>query len=179
MLELIEIVRTQRLKLVASTLSLLRAEVGDRQRFAGMIGARVPENWPPEILEDALPFFVSLMEEHPDWVGWLGWYAIEISAGGNATLVGSIGYKGPPDSSGAIEMGYSVLPQFQRRGYAVEMAAGLIDWARSTRQVRKVLAQTTDDNLGSRGVLSRLGFVPCGPGTDPDSRMYCLDLDNR
>jgi RimJ/RimL family protein N-acetyltransferase len=167
-------VTTARLNLVASTAHLARAELHDRDAFARGLGASVPENWPPETLADALPLFLELAEANPQWEGWLGWYAV--TSAQPSVLVGSAGFKGPPDGDGAAEVGYSVLPQFEGRGYATEMAAGLIEWARATGRARAILAQTTEDNIGSRRVLAKLGFVAAGPGEDPDSTLYRLEL---
>ena len=170
-------VRTDRLRLVPASIELARAEVRDASRFAELLDAAVPENWPPEMLAGALPFFLHLLEANPSWVGWLGWYAVTCRAeGAPEVLIGSVGFKGPPDEDSSVEIGYSVLPQYQGRGYATEMACGLIEWVRKGSRVVRVEAQTADDNLSSRRVLSKLGFAASGPGTDPGSTMYTLVL---
>ena len=68
----------------------------------------------------------------------------------------------------------SVLPAWQSRGYATAMARLLVDWARGTGRARAVIAQTTDDNLGSCAVLARLGFQQEGEGDEPGSRVHRL-----
>ena len=40
-------VRTDRLEIVPGTAALGRAEMGDRARFAALLGAEVPASWPP------------------------------------------------------------------------------------------------------------------------------------
>jgi RimJ/RimL family protein N-acetyltransferase len=162
------------IRLVPATVELARAEIGDRAAFARGLDAVVPENWPPEMVADALSFFLDLLERNPGWEGWLGWYAVA-----GETLVGSVGFKGPPDEEATVEIGYSVLPQFQGKGYATEMAAALIARAAATGQVRRVVAQTTEENAPSRRVLAKLGFVSTGPGSDPDSTLFALLLDSR
>lgn len=49
------VIETARLKLVPATVTLARAEIGDRGEFARLLGASAPDNWPPETLADALP----------------------------------------------------------------------------------------------------------------------------
>lgn len=39
-------IEAARLKLVPATLPLTRAEIGDRGKFARLLGAPVPDNWP-------------------------------------------------------------------------------------------------------------------------------------
>ena len=114
-------ISTRRLRLIPATVELARAEMSDRVEFARLLGADIPENWPPESAADARPFFLELLEGNPTWVGWLGWYAVATLDEAGPTLVGSGGFFGPPDASGEIETGYSVLPQFHRRGIATEM----------------------------------------------------------
>jgi RimJ/RimL family protein N-acetyltransferase len=172
-------ITTDRLNLVAATVELARAELHDREAFARALSATVPENWPPETLADALAYFLELAEANPAWEGWLAWYAVTRAGTPPPVLVGSVGFKGPPGSDGAAEIGYSVLPQYQGCGYATEMAEGLIGWARETGKAHAIVAQTTDDNAGSRRVLSKLGFVAVGPGEEADHTLYRLELAAR
>src|SRR2546430_13713525 len=95
-------IETTRLKLIPATVALARAEIGDRGEFARLLGAVVPDNWPPETLADALPLFLARLEAAPDRVGWFGWYAL---AAGDAAavpvLVASGGFNGPPEDGTA------------------------------------------------------------------------------
>ena len=63
-------IETARLKLITATVTLARAEVGDHGEFARLLGASVPDNWPPETLADALPLFLGWPEATPDRIGW-------------------------------------------------------------------------------------------------------------
>jgi RimJ/RimL family protein N-acetyltransferase len=157
--------RTSRMRLVAGTLEIALAEIEGRERFGHLLQADVPPEWPPETLRDALPFFLELYQSHPDWAGWLGWYAIAITEG-KPVLCGSVGFKGPPSEEGMVEIGYSLLPHYQRAGLATEMVAGLVEWARSYSTVASIEAETTPDNLPSIRVLERNGFEPVGDGIE-------------
>ena len=96
-------IETARLKLIPATVALARAEIGDRGEFARLLGASVPDNWPPETLADALPLFLGWLEAAPDRVGWFGWYALATGGGAAApVLVASGGFKGPPQEGTAL-----------------------------------------------------------------------------
>jgi len=164
--------RTRRLRLVPATVDLARAEIAGGATLGALLGAAVPSNWPPESAADALDYFLALLEANPGHSGWLGWYAIADAEGAGPTLVASGGFFGPPDGEGTIETGYSVLPQYQRRGYATEMIAGLIGWATSHASVRRVVARTDRENVGSRKVLGALGFEEAGPTGEPGELRY-------
>ncbi len=150
--------RSRRLRLLASTAESVKAELENSSKLADLIGAQVPGDWPPETLRDALPLFIKCHEEHPDWTGWLSWYAIRLDEAA-PVLCGSVGFKGPPDSSGMVEIGYSVLPAHQRRGFAAEMVGKIVQWACAQTDVLSGEAETTIDNFASVRVLEHTGFL--------------------
>ncbi|HWZ86188.1 MAG TPA: GNAT family N-acetyltransferase [Thermoanaerobaculia bacterium] len=158
--------RTDRLELTAATLALSEAELEDRAAFARILGAAVPAEWPPETAADALPLFLGWLREHPDWEGWLGWYAVRVD-GSERVLVAGGGFLGAPDASGMVEMGYSVLPAFQGRGIATEMVTALAAWAFAQPAVTRIEADTDRRNAGSWALLARAGFVEIGDGREP------------
>jgi RimJ/RimL family protein N-acetyltransferase len=142
-------------------------ELRDRNQFARLLDAVVPDNWPPESTADALPLFLSWLEAAPDRTGWFGWYALIREANANGSvLVGSGGFMGPPDA-GVIQLGYSVLPQFQRLGYATEMVHGLVRWAFGQQGVEIVAAEIEWANPASVRVLEKAGFLAIGPTAAP------------
>lgn len=179
-------IRTRRLAIIPATPNLAQAELDDATAFAALLGAVVPADWPPGELLDARLLFLCLLEANPAWIGWLGWYAIELATSDGAaeevdsdrehTLVGSVGFKGPPDKEGAVEIGYSVLPTHQGRGLATEMAAALVGWA-AEQGARIVRAQVTPANSASIRVLEKLGFQEFGIGNDPGTILFAHEVD--
>ncbi|HTD29047.1 MAG TPA: GNAT family protein [Xanthomonadaceae bacterium] len=168
-------IETSRLKLIPATVAHARAENGDRAEFARLLQATVPDNWPPESTADALPLFLEWLEAAPDSVGWFGWYALaRVEGEDKPTLVGGGGFLGPPQD-GQVGIGYSVLPQFQGKGYATEIAGALVQWARQ-QAVLRIVAETEWANPASVRVLTRLGFAETGPGSEPGGGMFELAL---
>jgi len=166
-------IRTERLEIVAATRTLLKAEMSDRDRFADILGAVIPSEWPPATAADAVPYFLSTLEAHPHWEQWLTRYVV-LAAGGQRVLVGSVGFLGAPDEVGMVEIGYSVLPEFQGRGIAGEMVGALVRWAFEHQEVRCVEADTEPTNIASWSLLARLGFSPLGAGREPGSQRLRL-----
>jgi [ribosomal protein S5]-alanine N-acetyltransferase len=165
---------TRRLMLVPASVTLARAELQDRAAFADLLGAVVPGAWPPETTIDALPTFLSWLEAAPDRIGWFGWYALLRDASdAGPVLVGGGGFLGPPQH-GQVQMGYSVLPEFQRRGFATEMVRGLATWAFVQPDVVVIAAETEWANPGSVRVLERCGFHEAGRASDPDGTRFEL-----
>jgi hypothetical protein len=56
---------TRHLTLVPASVALARAELHDRPAFAELLGAVVPDAWPPQSTVDALPLFLGWLEAAP------------------------------------------------------------------------------------------------------------------
>lgn len=82
-------------------------------------------------------------------------------------LVGTCGYKGPPDSEGIVEIAYGVAPAYQGRGYAKEAAAALVEFALGAG-ARVVRAHTRPEHNASGRVLAACGFQCVGDVMDPE-----------
>ncbi|MEO8273534.1 MAG: GNAT family N-acetyltransferase [Chloroflexota bacterium] len=124
----------------------------DRTTATTLLAVALDEEWPlPDIL-DLMPVHASRSaSEAPLGI----WVMIERRT---TTVVGDIGFLGPPDGAGEMEMGYSVVPSRRRRGYATEAARALVAWALEQPGVTAILAGTDADNVGSQRVLERAGF---------------------
>lgn len=163
---------TARMRLVPATAELVRLEIEDRAGFGRTLRTSVPEDWPPETIRDATPWFLSQLTADAGLAGWLCWYGI---VRGGATqpdaLAASGGFLGPP-TDGAVEIGYSVLPGWQRQGLATEMAAAMTAWALRQPGVERVRAEADAANTPSVRLLRRLGFTELGPGSEPGHRLF-------
>jgi [ribosomal protein S5]-alanine N-acetyltransferase len=73
------------------------------------------------------------------------------------------------------EIGYSVMPDHQRLGFASEAVAGLIGWAFSHPEVRLVTAQTLPALEASIRVLENNGFHLPGRGSEQGVIRYGID----
>jgi [ribosomal protein S5]-alanine N-acetyltransferase len=152
---------THRLDLVPATLDHINAELEAPEHLAALLGAQVESGWPPgEYDRGAQEFFRDRMKEGgADVVGWYGWYAIMRGTMNHpSVVVGAAGYFGPPSPEGAVEIGFSVMPEQQGFGYAIEMAGALVEHAFADGRVNKIIAHTTPANVASRKVLERCGF---------------------
>jgi ribosomal-protein-alanine N-acetyltransferase len=81
------------------------------------------------------------------------------------TVVGKIGFHGPPDAEGNVEIGYRVDPPYRGRGLATEMAVGLIRWG-AEQGATACIASVRPDNVPSLTIIERLGFERTGEQID-------------
>ncbi|HET6680746.1 MAG TPA: GNAT family N-acetyltransferase [Gemmatimonadaceae bacterium] len=182
--------RTARLRLVPATAASLNAAIEGASPLERVLGARVPGTWPPEFLDrEALEYTRTRLEAGPEAAAWWMYFVLlrgasaphgsahrmnGTAATGEAndpgavpsTLIGSAGYKGPPLSDGTVEIGYGIVSDQRRRGYASEVTECLVANAFAHTGVSRVIAETLPDLVGSIGVLARCGFRECGGASE-------------
>lgn len=147
--------QTERLTLVPLSREIAECALRDRERLAALLGARVPDDWPGPDFAGFLPVLLRALREDPHCGEWLG----VIVHTASRVVVGDMGFHGPPDDEGIVEIGYSILPDHRRQGYAFEMARALIDWALAQPEVKSVTATgVAADNRGSIRVLEKVGM---------------------
>jgi [ribosomal protein S5]-alanine N-acetyltransferase len=87
---------------------------------------------------------------------------------GDRAVIGTINFHGPPDGRGMLEVGYSLLPEFRGRGYAIEAVRALFAWAKRDPVVRVFRASVSPGNDRSLHLIDKLGFVQIGDQMDEE-----------
>jgi len=161
------VIRTERLELVPAGAELLEAALAGVEPLAQALHARVPASWPPEYMDGAaLEYTRDRLVAAPEDAAW--WmYFVVLPEAGSRLLIGTAGYKGPPSEDGTVEVGYSIVRDHQRRGYATEAVHGLVRHAFAHPAVRRVIAETLPELTPSMGVLRKSGFDLIGEGSEP------------
>lgn len=93
-----------------------------------------------------------------------GGLAVEADSG---FVVGTCAFVGRP-SNGEIEIAYNTFPPHEGRGVGRAMAQSLIDLARRSGRVARVVAHTAPEFNASTAILQRLGFERDGVFIDQD-----------
>jgi [ribosomal protein S5]-alanine N-acetyltransferase len=142
----------QRVELTPLPAAAADALPGDRPTASRLIGASLPNAWPQPDLLDVLPMQAAATSEDEQFGIWL---MIERDTD---IVVGDIGFMGPPDD-GSVEIGFSVIPDRRRRGYASEAVVRLVAWALEQPEISEVVARSDADNEASARTLSAAGFI--------------------
>jgi ribosomal-protein-alanine N-acetyltransferase len=129
----------------------------------GLIGARLSADWPQPDLLRVLPRQVTV---DPDQVGYGIWLMIEPDL---QLVVGDVGFHGPPVDR-VLELGYSVVPDRRRRGYASQAARALVAWALRQPEVSSVVAGCDMTNDASIATLQSIGFSRTGEVVEQEIR---------
>lgn len=108
---------------------------------------------------------VRQVREDPEAAPWL---VRAVVAMPERVVVGHAGFHGPPDARGMVEIGYTILPEHRRRGYARAAVATLLDEAAVAPGVEVVRASISPDNAGSLAVIRPFGLAQVGEQWDEE-----------
>jgi ribosomal-protein-alanine N-acetyltransferase len=162
-------ISTSRLVLLGADRALLNADSAGREALAAASGAAVPASWPPDHHDHGvIGWVLSSLERIPPDAPWRFYYIV-LSV--PRTLIGTCGIKQPPGQDGCVEIGYSVLEQFRRRGLATEAAMALID-AAFAAGASEVAAETYPSLRPSIRVMEKCGMAWTGEGSEPGTLRY-------
>ena len=164
---------TPHLTLIAASPEQYLALLEDPERFEQVAG---------HALADGLRGLYTSGEVSPQWIAALretsgadpwkhGFWLTERGGGGGgggSEIIGTAGFKGPPDDAGIVEIAYGIAPSYQGRGYATEAARALVQFAGADPRVRMVRAHTLPEPNASTKVLTKCGFVHIGDVVDPE-----------
>lgn len=169
------LVTTKNLQLIACTLEIAQAELSDKSKFSELLNASVPNTWPPGFNDDeTILFIINKLQEAPEQSGWWSWYFVLKDVVTASIVIGYGGFKGKPTSDGIVEIGYSILPEFQNLGYGTEAIKALVSWAFAHPEVRQIIAETLPELKASQRVLEKSHFTYVGQGSEEGIIRYQL-----
>jgi RimJ/RimL family protein N-acetyltransferase len=112
-----------------------------------------------------LGFRVAQVRADPSENPWLLRLAVDRTA---QTVVGYGNFHARPDERGMVEIGYTVLPEFRRRGYGREIAETLWRAAVAHPEVQVLRASVAPDNDASLAIVRGAGLVQVGEQWDEE-----------
>ncbi|SFT44775.1 Protein N-acetyltransferase, RimJ/RimL family [Geodermatophilus amargosae] len=141
------------------------AALADGDLAAANAAAPVP--LPPAFADPGwAPVWRMRAQQVADDPGVAAWVTGVVQDVDSGQVVGRAGFHGPPDARGMVEIGYAVLPEHRRRGYARAALAVLLDRARREPDVRVVRLSIAPDNAASQAVARPFGFREVGEQVD-------------
>jgi RimJ/RimL family protein N-acetyltransferase len=154
----------RRIELVRLSVATMEALVaGDLTAASRSAGATLS----PYLVEEGWLWRIRLQQvaSDPASLDWIARAAVDAASD---EVVGHVGFHGPPDEHGMVEVAYSVDPAYRRRGYATAMLRTALGWVASDPAVRTVRASVAPDNEASMATLRKFDFVHVGEQWDEE-----------
>lgn len=145
---------SNKIKLIRCDQHILETILKGDDFLAQLLNINVAENW-SEFGAVIFKFILEKIKDDPTSKSWWTYLPIEIKTN---TLIGSCGYKGPPDEAGMVEIGYEVAAAKRNLGYATEIVQLLVDHAFQHQDVHFIQAHTMAEENASVSVLRKSNF---------------------
>ncbi|CAN5531785.1 hypothetical protein BH24CHL4_BH24CHL4_08020 [soil metagenome] len=140
--------------------ALLSGSLGPASTFAGV-------QLPPFFLEQIQLWQFRLDQARTDPAA-TPWLVRAVFGQPADAVVGHAGFHGPPDERGMVEIGYSILPNYRRRGYGRAAACQLLHIAAKSTDVSVVRASVSPGNVASLALVRSLRFKQVGEQWDDE-----------
>jgi len=152
---------------------------GRKDEAARLLDIALPDDPIPADVTRFLLHRIEQMRRDPEVQRWLA-RAIVLRESGRV-MVGNAGFHGQPGVNApahptALEVGYGILQEHRRRGYATEAVTALIRWAQE-EGIDHFVASVAPDNAPSLAIIHKLGFVRTGEHWDEEDGLeYVYEL---
>lgn len=114
------------------------------------------QSWSDFTLAEGRALVESMKELRPGVLGQ--WYQFALEERAGAALVGDLALKMNAGEPREAEVGFTLAPAYQGRGYATEALRGLLGHAFGTLGLHRVMAVTDALNAPAAALLERVGM---------------------
>lgn len=151
--------QTARLELWQMTADFLEASLG------GISARDVPFKVHPDWhdTEGFIELRLAQYRTDPEYATWGVWAILRQET---REMIGHVGFHTAPNADylrpyvvEAVELGFSIYPQYRSQGFGTEAARGLIAWAVREKQQRRFVVSISPTNDHSQAIARKLGFV--------------------
>lgn len=114
------------------------------------------QSWEPASIDEVAQFLNDQQLVKFNTPGTWSQFAIRLRE--SDQLVGDLGVRFPESESRQVEIGFTVAPVHQRRGYGVEAAKGLLEYLLGPLGKHRVFASVDPRNEASIALLRKVGM---------------------
>ena len=114
------------------------------------------QSWGTESVDVVQTYIRSLAAVEPGTPG--KWYQVGIYLLDGGKLIGDCGFRVPEAKSAQAEVGMTLAPEFQGKGYATEALRALLDYLFMTLKKHRVFGSVDPRNVSSIRLLERVGM---------------------
>jgi [ribosomal protein S5]-alanine N-acetyltransferase len=152
----IEQLITERLMLIPFTIDICRNILNNDYRCLEILNLKKGKSWPDADVLDTLPRIINNLNKVGCPTGYESWMIIKRDT---LEVIGDLGFKGFNPEGENIDLGYGIIKEERRKGYAVEAVSEIIKWAFSTKIVKEITANCSTENIDSINLLHKFNFI--------------------
>lgn len=113
------------------------------------------KSWPDGDVIETIPRIIKNLITNNYTTGFESWLIIKKST---KEIIGDVGFKGYNLKSQNVDLGYGIISEERRNGYAEEASRQLINWALKFDFVNEITANCLNNNFQSVNLLKKLNF---------------------
>jgi ribosomal-protein-alanine N-acetyltransferase len=99
-------ISSDRLILIPFTINIATSVLNRELEVLEKLGIKIDKNWPDSETIEVLPKIIKNLEIVKEPTGFESWMIIKKD---NMTVIGDAGFKGKPNASGEVDIGYAVI----------------------------------------------------------------------
>ena len=146
---------TERLILIPFTINICKNILNNDYRDLEALNLKKGNGWPDEDVLDTLPRIINNLNKVEAPTGYESWMIIKKET---REIIGDAGFKGFNFVNDSIDIGYGIIDEERRNGYAEEAVTALIHWAMTNEMVKEITATCHLENINSINLLTKLSF---------------------
>jgi ribosomal-protein-alanine N-acetyltransferase len=120
------------------------------------MGLKKGKSWPDHDVIETLPRIIKNFSRVESPTGFESWMIIKNDT---MEIIGDLGFKGFNNDKENVDLGYGIIKEERKKGYAEEAATALIKWTFSTDIVKEITAACLFNNVSSTNLLKKLNFT--------------------
>jgi ribosomal-protein-alanine N-acetyltransferase len=147
---------TERLILIPFTIDICRNILNGDYRDLYALNLKKGRSWPDADVIDTLPRIINNLNKVECPTGFESWMIIKKDT---LEVIGDLGFKGFNNEEENVDLGYGIINEERRNGYAAEAVSEIIKWAFSTKIVMTITANCLTENMDSINLLNKFNFI--------------------
>lgn len=146
---------TKRLILMPFTLQMCKNLLNNNYTDLTTMGLKKGKSWPDHDVLETLPKIINNLSKVESPTGFESWMVIKKDT---LEIIGDLGFKGFNFEENNIDIGYGIIKEERRKGYAEEAVKEIINWALANEDVKEITAKCLTVNTSSIILLTKFNF---------------------
>lgn len=163
---------TERLILIPFTIQVCKNLLNDNYSDLETWNLKKGKSWPDNDVIETLPKIINNLSQVESPTGFESWMIVKKET---LEIIGDLGFKGFNYEYQSIDIGYGIIKEERRKGYAEEAVKEIVKWAFSNKIVKEITANCLIENISSINLLTKFNFVELRT----ENKMIYWTLENK